>query len=169
MLQPALHLREHPETDSIMSSSTSFTFSQGTQVPLPSFSSPPPNNNDGGGGSSTMTQGANYFFGFLITFVVLLLVFVACGVGSRRRYLYSRRAVLMQDELEWGSSRRTARLPPPVFWDAWLDKGATDDDPHWSSILVCHFRLDIYFFQPLSAEVKISSALVSYDDTKRIF
>lgn len=31
------------------------------------------------------TRGVNYFFGFLITFITLLLLFVVCGVGSRRR------------------------------------------------------------------------------------
>ena len=41
-----------------------------------------PNNNSGGSGNST---GSNYFFGFIATFIVLLLIFVTCGMGSRRR------------------------------------------------------------------------------------
>ena len=38
-----------------------------------------------------MTRGANYFFGFLVTFIVVLLLFVACGIGSRRRAAARRR------------------------------------------------------------------------------
>ncbi|KAJ7590696.1 hypothetical protein C8J56DRAFT_933619 [Mycena floridula] len=30
-------------------------------------------------------RGASYFYGFLITFVGLLLIFLSCGLGSRRR------------------------------------------------------------------------------------
>ncbi|KAG7095451.1 hypothetical protein E1B28_006195 [Marasmius oreades] len=30
-------------------------------------------------------RGANYFFGFLITFIALLLLFIGCGIGTRRR------------------------------------------------------------------------------------
>jgi hypothetical protein len=43
------------------------------------------------GGPANMTRGANYFFGFLVTFIVVLLLFVACGIGSRRRAAARRR------------------------------------------------------------------------------
>ncbi|PPQ84135.1 hypothetical protein CVT25_003346 [Psilocybe cyanescens] len=58
-------------------------------TPTPSVS-PNPTNPDGMDDGGLQQRGANYFFGFLITFVVLLLVFVACGIGSRRRLLAGR-------------------------------------------------------------------------------
>lgn len=42
----------------------------------------PTGGNDPGG-----TRGTNYFFGFLVAFVVLLLGFAGCGLFSRRRLL----------------------------------------------------------------------------------
>jgi len=61
-------------------------------------------------------RGANYFFGFLITFVVLFLVFVGCGIGSRRRLLAERReASLMGDA--WAMSRSDAEQKRPAFYE----------------------------------------------------
>ncbi|KXN85834.1 hypothetical protein AN958_10720 [Leucoagaricus sp. SymC.cos] len=54
---------------------------------------------DGGGGG--MQRGASYFFGFLITFVVLLLIFVSCGVVSRRRFSARQRARFEWDMEPW--------------------------------------------------------------------
>lgn len=48
-----------------------------------------------------MQRGASYFFGFLITFVVLLLIFVGCGVVSRRRFAARRRARFEWDMEPW--------------------------------------------------------------------
>jgi hypothetical protein len=62
-----------------------------TSASTTAFSSPSPT--DTGGDSSGGTpRGANYFFGFLITFVGLLIIFIVCGIGSRRRL--ARRRVL---------------------------------------------------------------------------
>lgn len=68
--------------------------------------------NDGGG----MARGANYFFGFLITFVALLLIFVGCGVGTRRR-ARNRGAAFM---LDW-SVPNVAPLEPR-FYEGYLEK-----------------------------------------------
>lgn len=84
-----------------------------------------------------MQEGANYFFGFLITFVALLLIFLGCGVGSRQRAAARRRAMLMsgldawatEDGAEGGSGinglgGRVAigfggvRLVEPKMWEA---------------------------------------------------
>ncbi|KAF9225887.1 hypothetical protein BS17DRAFT_815566 [Gyrodon lividus] len=46
-----------------------------------------PTNTPSSPSSPTITS-ANYFFGFIVTFVVLLLLFVGCGVGSRRRFAF---------------------------------------------------------------------------------
>ncbi|KAF5310735.1 hypothetical protein D9619_007897 [Psilocybe cf. subviscida] len=52
------------------------------------------NNSDSDGGGLG-SPGANYFFGFLITFVVLLLIFIGCGIGTRRRFVARRNAALL--------------------------------------------------------------------------
>ncbi|KAF5369057.1 hypothetical protein D9758_002942 [Tetrapyrgos nigripes] len=60
----------------------------------------------------TSSRGANYFFGFLVTFIALLLLFIGCGVGSRRRLNRQRR--ILFGELEgWNSSFQTLAEPPP--------------------------------------------------------
>jgi len=61
----------------------------------------PTGDDNGGGGGGLANRGANYFFGFLITFVVLLLVFVGCGIGSRRRYLARREAMFVDNMEPW--------------------------------------------------------------------
>ncbi|KAG6915229.1 hypothetical protein DXG01_012648 [Tephrocybe rancida] len=55
----------------------------------PSLPSLDPVSTSGGGG-----QSANYFFGFLITFAVLLVVFIVAGIFSRRRVQARRAAAL---------------------------------------------------------------------------
>ena len=82
----------------------------------PSPPPPPP--------SPTDTSTANYFFGFVITFVVLLLLFVACGIGSWRRFRLTGTAWDERLQDMEGSSfvrrkRGRRRLIRPVFWEAW--------------------------------------------------
>jgi len=83
-------------------------------VVLPNFAT----ESDGGpnnSGASTQ-HGASYFFGFLITFVVLLLIFVGCGVVSRRRFSARQRA-----RFEWNMQPWAERMEegvgyvPPVL------------------------------------------------------
>ena len=83
---------------------------------------------DGGGGGMA-TRGANYFFGFLITFVVLLLIFVGCGIGSRRRFLARRRDGMFDGLDPWGQPRREEQKEPvfyehpigePIIEDKWM-------------------------------------------------
>jgi hypothetical protein len=97
-----------------------------------------------------MSQGANYFFGFLITFVVLLLIFVACGIGSRR-FFYSRRTLFVNDVTD-----RSTQTTQPTFWEAWLKEGG----PNWNNMAVStnwikkKTSLPILFsVQPLSASL----------------
>lgn len=90
-------------------SSTSFTTITST-TPSPSPTNPLPGVNDGGNGGSGQ-RGANYFFGFLITFVVLLLIFVGCGIGSRRRFLARRNAALFAGLDPWGAALRGGASP----------------------------------------------------------
>ncbi|CAA7267274.1 unnamed protein product [Cyclocybe aegerita] len=65
------------------------TITAGTATSAPSSDSSGDSGGSGSGGDSS--RGANYFFGFLITFVLLLLIFAGCGLGSRRRMFFSRR------------------------------------------------------------------------------
>ena len=83
---------------------------------------------------NTMSQGANYFFGFLITFIVLLLIFVACGVGTRRRRSwFARRRRPGGDTEPWDPARDDPSLQPkPAFWEAWVVVGS----PAWSTMTV---------------------------------
>ncbi|KIY53304.1 hypothetical protein FISHEDRAFT_55373 [Fistulina hepatica ATCC 64428] len=93
-------------------------------------------------GSST--NGANYFFGFLVTFFVLLLMFIACGIGSRRRWT---RAMALAHELE-----RTGGLPgqsEPRMTEIWLsapDRKLKDGDGggvQWEAIMPAGVAVDL--------------------------
>ena len=110
---------------------------------------------------------ANYFFGFIITFVILLLIFVGCGVGRRRvARIGSAWDVRLDSEHDtlYGVGRRRGRrkLVPPVFWETWLslptstEKAASTGWSEWPSIQVwglLHPHLvssDNSFYQPIS-------------------
>ena len=63
--------------------------------PTFTVTSPSPSPTDSSASSSGGSQhGSNYFFGFLITFVGLLMIFIAFGIGSRRRFAARREARL---------------------------------------------------------------------------
>ena len=85
------------------------------------------------GGESTggTPRGANYFFGFLITFVGLLIIFIICGIGSRRR-LARRRG--LNDTLEpLGRFRKLeGGEERPQFYEPPLVVG----EDRWSSLMV---------------------------------
>ncbi|KAG8216816.1 hypothetical protein J3R82DRAFT_7071, partial [Butyriboletus roseoflavus] len=90
-------------------------------APPPSMGTPPPSPPPP---SPTETSTANYFFGFVITFVVLLLFFVACGVGSWRRFrlagtAWDERLQDMEGSSFVGQKRGRRRLIRPVFWETW--------------------------------------------------
>lgn len=105
---------------------------------LSSFDNPPqptgtllddsPDGSDTGG----MSHGANYFFGFLITFVVLLLIFVGCGIGSRRRFLARRQGMLMGTLEPWAPTTPGGEFRRPILHEKPLVLGEDD----WSSIQV---------------------------------
>ena len=103
------------------------------------FPSPTDTGDDSTGGSRGASRGgANYFFGFLITFVGLLIVFIICGIGSRRR-LARRRGLndALQPlgrlrKLDGGETR-------PELYDLSLVVG----EDRWSSLLVRGKSLDL--------------------------
>jgi len=66
-------------------------------------------------------RGASYFFGFLITFVVLLLIFVGCGVVSRRRFSARQRARFEWNMEPWAErTREGVGYVPPVLVEKYL-------------------------------------------------
>ncbi|KAF8962560.1 hypothetical protein BDZ97DRAFT_1759170 [Flammula alnicola] len=72
---------------------------------------------DGGDSGGMAQRGANYFFGFLITFVVLLLIFVGCGIGTRRRFMTRRQAMLFGGLEQWGSLGPDVAKERPKFYE----------------------------------------------------
>jgi len=104
-----------------------------TTVPSSSFT-PQPSPTGDPGSPSPMQRGANYFFGFLITFVALLLIFVGCGIGSRRR-LSRRRALMLGDFDTWGDGQRRDAVPQvePKYWEPTFVKGGEGDK--WQDIV----------------------------------
>ena len=117
----------------------------GTPPPPPPNGSPPPNSAD----TSSVTN-ANYFFGFVITFVVLLLLFVGCGIGSWRRFrligtAWDERLQDMEGSpFATPRKRGRRRLVRPVFSETWTDPmasihfvpGAASDKEKWGGVQV---------------------------------
>ncbi|KAF8155982.1 hypothetical protein B0H34DRAFT_799065 [Crassisporium funariophilum] len=123
-----------------------------TALPTGTFSLPEPvstqGSTDSGGGGGGPQRGANYFFGFLITFVVLLLVFVACGVGSRRRFA-ARRQALFHGSLEpWGALRADVEQKRPTMYERQLVVVGEDK---WGGVM------------PLSANLLLKNNLDNHD------
>ncbi|KIK68797.1 hypothetical protein GYMLUDRAFT_54361 [Collybiopsis luxurians FD-317 M1] len=116
--------------------------------PLPSTTSTEPSStsssaassssssSNGGGGPGFTSKGANYFFGFLVTFIVLLSIFICCGFNTRRR-LARRRALFEWGD--WGSDANLGNEGPvaqtPTFFEPKFGKGGNNN--LWVSIQVC--------------------------------
>lgn len=101
----------------------------------PTFTAPPsdspsPTNGGNSGGGSSMQRGANYFFGFLITFVVLLLLFIGCGIGSRRRF--ARRRALFLATLDPQCMPKEMLPPRPSFFETPFV--ASDGKSSWDNL-----------------------------------
>ncbi|KIJ61594.1 hypothetical protein HYDPIDRAFT_31199 [Hydnomerulius pinastri MD-312] len=138
-----------------------------SSLPSTPTTSPSPTTTSDTSSEPTITS-ANYFFGFIITFVVLLLLFVGCGVGSRRRFAFIRTAwddrLLAQDEDDrgvLGERRRRGRgrrLVHPVFWETWVYPGLAKGGGavSWETV------------QPISAAFVRSPVSTSGDRTKTI-
>ena len=85
-------------------------------------------------GTMANQRGANYFFGFVFMFTVILLVIVGCGIGTRRRYFSNRRIAERQTLDPWTSGTKED-VTPPKLYDIETNfvgsKGAT-----WENIMV---------------------------------
>ncbi|KAL1739648.1 hypothetical protein HDZ31DRAFT_68725 [Schizophyllum fasciatum] len=64
-----------------------------------------------------MARGANYFFGFLITFVALLLIFVGCGVGTRHRRMRGASGFMF----DWNAPSEAPKREPRMY-EGYLEK-----------------------------------------------
>ncbi|PPR06798.1 hypothetical protein CVT24_011297 [Panaeolus cyanescens] len=113
-------------------SSTITTTPPTASLDEPAFTSSPAATGDDG--SESMNRGANYFFGFLITFVVLLLIFVGCGVLSRRRLMTRRQAVLLET---WGTGEGDMLVRAPTL----LEKSMVKSNPGWMSLMPLSVKL----------------------------
>jgi hypothetical protein len=83
--------------------------------------------------SNVMAQrGSNYFFGFLITFIILFLIFVGCGIASRRRLLRARGDTLATDP--WGVAWPVVEQKRPTFYEYSL--GAATKVDQWEHVMV---------------------------------
>ncbi|KAF9077290.1 hypothetical protein BDP27DRAFT_1312142 [Rhodocollybia butyracea] len=84
------------------------------------------------------SQGVHYFFGFLVTFIVLLSFFICCGFSRRR---FAQRRALAQFDFDHDPINfegfYAGSAVPPTFYETPFVKG--DDSSSWFSI------------QPLSA------------------
>jgi hypothetical protein len=60
-------------------------------------------------------RGANYFFGFVFMFTVILLVIVGCGIGTRRRYFSNRRIAERHTLDPWTSGTKEDVTPPKLY------------------------------------------------------
>ncbi|KAL0959877.1 hypothetical protein HGRIS_011546 [Hohenbuehelia grisea] len=124
--------------------SSSFPSSTSSAVPTASTSAAASNNPGSG-----MQRGASYFFGFLITFIALLLIFVGCGVGTRRRFARRRALLFGGPDFDWaGLGSPGVEKEPPVFHDSWFVKGGED----WDTML----PVSTVAIRPLSPDSKQS-------------
>ncbi|PFH45394.1 hypothetical protein AMATHDRAFT_88828 [Amanita thiersii Skay4041] len=118
-------------------------------------------NGSGGNSDGGRSRGASYFFGFLIAFIALLLFFIGCGVGARRRLLNRRRRLHVffgdinnSGDVPWFAADANASLDgffgrdndakledikEPLFWDRGFSKGGE----FWDSMIV---RLSVFSF-----------------------
>lgn len=80
-----------------------------------------------------MQRGASYFFGFLITFVVLLLIFVGCGVVSRRRFSARARARFEWDMEPWAERLEdgVGYIPPVLLEKSFI---SARHGSHWRDL-----------------------------------
>jgi hypothetical protein len=103
-----------------------------TSQPVPSD---PPRDVAPDGDNGGMQRGASYFFGFLITFVVLLLLFVGCGVVSRRRFAARRRAHFEFNMQPWAERvGGDVGYVPPVLLEKYVMRAS--DGSHWKDLTV---------------------------------
>ena len=71
------------------------------------------------------------FFGFLIAVVAVMVILMVCGLGSRRRFVARRRAMLA--DLDPWVYTMPVRQTEPKYWEPSLVSSRAGD---WSIIMV---------------------------------
>jgi hypothetical protein len=79
--------------------------------------------------SSVNKHGANYFYGFLITFIILLGFFMTCGLGTRRRF---QRRTIGIDLSAWEDQDDVVK--EPILWEPTY--GARAHEWNWETLSV---------------------------------
>jgi hypothetical protein len=90
-------------------------------IPDPSIPTHTDSSNNNGGGTVD-------FFGFVVAFVALLLVFVVCGLASRRRFVARQRAILADP---WAFVA-PVRQKEPKYWELSVAPGGS----YWRATMV---------------------------------
>ena len=118
----------------------SITFTSSAPTRRPSFrpmnaATTRKGSNDTAGSQS----GANYFFGVLFAFAVIVLAIIACGIGSSRRSSSRRRALRLQS---WGSPADSkGEVKPPQFYETGY---RVVQDAAWKAMMV-RFWNEVFF------------------------
>ena len=118
-----------------------------------------PSPTEASGSTEDTPRGANYFFGFLITFVGLLIIFIICGIGSRRRFARRRGLNALEPlgrfrKLEGEETRPQFYEPPLVVGeDRWssLMVRSPDDPRHEASL---HFEVSSRYLSDFAEREK---------------
>ncbi|KAG6873012.1 hypothetical protein C0995_003973 [Termitomyces sp. Mi166 len=98
----------------------------------------------GSNGDGGTSRSASYFFGFLVTFAVLLVLFVVAGFVSRHRMRARRRATTLEMEIGAGDTwvygyreRRMCeemRKVRPVWMERWIEDPDTSEKARRASV-----------------------------------
>ncbi|KLO06990.1 hypothetical protein SCHPADRAFT_1001977 [Schizopora paradoxa] len=101
----------------IASGTVSPSFTSASTVQQPSTSSTAVVND----GPPGISKSSSLLFGFLVTFLVLFVAFMACGMSSRRAMDRRRRRGLAG--LSGGTDVKHVEMHRPPLWDVWISSG----------------------------------------------
>ncbi|KAL5522768.1 hypothetical protein ACEPAG_8786 [Sanghuangporus baumii] len=91
-------------------------------------------------GMRSVSRSSSLLFGFLITFLALFIVFMACGYSSRRAaQIRATRYVAHVRNMEHNAP---VKMKKPRLWDMWVDEGVKDD--RWRDMM----PLSVSFVHP---------------------
>ena len=111
--------------------------------------------------NNSSASGANYFFGVLFAFAVIVLSVIACGIASSRRSSSRRRRALRHQS--WGSLADTTKgeVEPPRFYETGYK---VVQDAGWKAMMVRSGHLFFLFrtYMPSSYDSAASVGGVSW-------
>lgn len=100
-----------PSFESPFYPSPTSSVQQGTETSSPVVNNGPPG----------ISKSSSLLFGFLVTFLVLFVAFMACGMSSRRAIDRRRRRGLAG--LSGDGDGRQMEMRRPALWDVWISSG----------------------------------------------